>query len=79
MELSNPDRLVPFLIRDRDRKFAPAFDDVFRSEDIRIVRTPSRCQRAPNDKDQRFTMPPPRRIGRRTVLGGLIKEYRQRA
>ena len=29
-----------FLIRDRDRKYAAGFDEVFRSEGIRIVRTP---------------------------------------
>jgi transposase InsO family protein len=29
-----------FLIRDRDRKYAAGFDEVFRSEGLRIVRTP---------------------------------------
>jgi hypothetical protein len=46
---------------------------------ILIDHTEPEVKRAPNDKDQRFPMPEPRRIGRRTVLGGLIKEYRQAA
>jgi transposase InsO family protein len=38
--------LVRFLVRDRDTKFTAAFDEVFRSERIRIIRTPVRAQRA---------------------------------
>src|SRR5437879_7421330 len=33
---------IRFLIRDRDQKFPPNFDDVFRTEKIEIVRTPFR-------------------------------------
>lgn len=42
------DRVRPakFLIRDRDTKFTPAFDDVFRSDGITIMRTPVRSPRA---------------------------------
>jgi len=42
-ERSNPLR---FLIRDRDSKFSKAFDDVFRSEDAEIIRTPFRAPNA---------------------------------
>ncbi len=43
VERSEP---IRFLIHDRDSKFTLAFDEVFRSEDIRTIRTPVRAPRA---------------------------------
>ncbi len=44
--LPDQQRPVRFLIHDRDSKFSLAFDDVFRSESVEIIRTPFRAPNA---------------------------------
>jgi len=80
-ELSVPAR---WLIRDRDAKFTAAFDEVFRSERIGIIRTPIRALRA-NAIAERFVGTIRREcldrmlnLGRRplvAVLGEFVDRY----
>jgi putative transposase len=46
MTLAERERPVRFLVRDRDNKFTRSFDEVFRTEDIRVIRTPVRAPKA---------------------------------
>jgi putative transposase len=46
MDLPEQEQPIRFLVRDRDAKFTRAFDDVFRSEGIDVIRTPVRAPRA---------------------------------
>ena len=55
-----------FLLRDRDSKFASAFDQVFRSEGVKVVRLPFRAPRS-NSIAQRFVL-----TCRREVLDHLL-------
>ena len=46
MTLAGQEQPVRFLVRDRDSKFTRSFDEVFRSEGIRVIRTPVRVPQA---------------------------------
>jgi putative transposase len=46
MTLAERERPVRFLVRDRDSKFTRGFDEVFRSEGVRVIRTPVRAPQA---------------------------------
>jgi hypothetical protein len=46
MELNDGDARPRFLVRDRDSKFTREFDEVFRSEGIRVIKAPMRAPKA---------------------------------
>jgi putative transposase len=46
MTLAEREQPVRFLVRDRDSKFTRSFGEVFRSERIRVIKTPVRAPRA---------------------------------
>jgi hypothetical protein len=46
LHLAERSRGVKFLIRDRDTKFSAGFDEVFRTEGIRVIKTPVQAPRA---------------------------------
>lgn len=46
MQLGEQDRHFRLLIHDRDTKFGRAFDEVFRTEGIEVIRTPVRAPNA---------------------------------
>jgi putative transposase len=71
---------IKFLVRDRDTKFTRPFDDVFRSEGIRVIRTPIRSPKA-NAVAERWVGSARREcldwtlIWGRSHLEGVMREY----
>jgi transposase InsO family protein len=67
LDLDDAGRGLRFLVRDRDAKFTTAFDAVFTSADIRIIRTPVRAPRA-NAIAERFAGSIRRELLDRTLI-----------
>jgi putative transposase len=65
------DRTAPlrFLIRDREAKFTVAFDEVFRSEGIRVIRTPVQAPRANAVMERWFSSLRRERLDRLLIVG----------
>src|ERR671936_1544989 len=53
MDLADRNRPLCFLVHDRDAKFGAAFDEVFRTEGVEIIRTPIKAPNA-NAHAERF-------------------------
>jgi putative transposase len=51
-DLLDRDRLIKFVIRDRDTKLPASFDEVFASQGIGVIKTPVRSPRAIADADR---------------------------
>jgi putative transposase len=69
-----------FLVHDRDTRFTAAFDEVFRAEDLRIIKTPPQALRA-NAIRERVVGTPRREVLDRTLIFGtrhvskILAEY----
>jgi transposase InsO family protein len=70
MDLDEPAETIKFLIRDRDSKFVAAFDAVFHSLGIRVIKSPVRAPRA-NSIMERWVGSCRREILDRTLVWNL--------
>jgi putative transposase len=66
MNLADRKQPFRFLLHDRDRKFSGAFDEIFRSDSVKIIRTPIRAPNA-NAYTERWVS-----ILRRECLDGIL-------
>jgi hypothetical protein len=67
--------LPRFLVRGRDSKFTRAFDEVFGSEGVGVVKAPVGALH-PSGEWPAANVVELDRVRRRELLGGLIREYR---
>ncbi len=77
-KLQDAELSARFLLCDRDAKFSGAFDEVFRSEGVAVIRLPYRAPRPPC-RPADVTPSADGRVQRRDRLGGLLHEYSRAA
>jgi transposase InsO family protein len=79
-ELAETGRSMKFLIRDRGTKFTASFDEVFRSEGAKVIKSPVRSPRA-NAYAERFVLTARAECLDRVLvlgrghLGAVLREY----
>jgi putative transposase len=69
LTLAEQERPVRFVVRDRDSKFTRGFDEVFRSEGIRVIRTPVRAPEAKAHAERWVGSPRRECLDRLLILG----------
>jgi putative transposase len=82
MRLDDERVRIRFLIRDRDSKFTASFDEVFRSEGIRVIKAPVRAPRARAHAERWVESLRRESLDRLLILGGrhlerVVRVYAQ--